>query len=719
MRNMPPISNDFTGQPPNAQKWGSMPRFPQKQRQLKNQPMFLRDQGRGMLNGAPRPLLQTPNNCLLMPIGEPLFNQGPFNRGGLGAGPTAQSDVEPFKGSPDRGSRLQLNRSPVKGPGFQFNCSPNREPGFHLNHSPQRGWGFPLNNSPERGRGFQLNNSLETTPNLLPGPPNRSPNRGPGLQFNRSPEMGREFQLNLSLERSTGQLHGPPSRSPERPLDFYRCQLSRSPERGSRGRRSRSRSRSRSPLNPSRPNILGRDSRRGSPPYRRGPSPGPRPGIGSWRLSGSRMKWYTRYRKKGFSHDEALCMAKEPTQPAASYKLALEAPMREPMPSRDNPDDDEFIQNNEPLAPMNEGERIGDRNELTVCLVPVGYPNESLTHQDKLDLQEAILHEVVMAGPQTAAPLRFSNISFKPGFLKVNCANQVAADWLLQTGSRLYSYNGRPVEAKLGSVKAPGQKIFISIFLPCSAGKSDEFLLSLLKSQNQYNTNLWKLASRKDHGGGAVLVLGIDKESAADIAANDHSIFYRYGTVPVRGLRRDGKKPPPKPLANRVPRNPISVNSSSPISKRGRRNSPSAKPSSPISKRGRRNTPSAKSSSPMSKRDRRNTPSAKSSSPMSKRGPKNTPSAKPSTLISKRGSKHTPTAKHSTPIASRSPEKTASAKRSTPIASRSPEKTPVVKPSTSRAEEKPQASFIPKIEPEENPQVSPICIDLATDEEDH
>ncbi|XP_034479081.1 uncharacterized protein LOC117785261 isoform X2 [Drosophila innubila] len=240
-------------------------------------------------------------------------------------------------------------------------------------------------------------------------------------------------------------------------------------------------------------------------------------------LCGSRTKWYLRYLKAGYPPDEAIKMAKEAKQPATQFKL-----------NSINPD---VEKQEEPVIQANEPARSNERcqDPLKLFLLPLGYPKITLTYQQNLNLEEAITMEV--ASSRLGVPLRFTSIAFKKGFLEVECYNKISADWLMETVSKLTAYQGPRVEAKY---QIPTEEQFlIKAFLPRSAEKSDADILQLLKSQNSYDIDLWTLVYRQKRDDGVFVHLKIDKKSAYNIAEkNDHTLFYRLGKIPVRGLNK-------------------------------------------------------------------------------------------------------------------------------------------------------------------------------------
>lgn len=512
-----------------------------------------------------------------LPAREPQFRQEQFNRGPMG-GP--QDDMRRFNRSPDRAQLF--NHSPERGagPGYQQgqldrDRSREREPsaGYRRNLcTPQSESDFQMSLNPGRQFGYQ-----------------RSPERG----------ENRHWERELDYQQSM--------RNPERESGYpelYRRQRSRSPQVGEfneAGRRSRSPIRGIRGMSPDYPRGHNpwRAGGRNSPPFERAPSSDPdarlSPGIGNpvewqdsavrpelnmngngneWRrpkkkwetnlpplgqpgarddpnrrnLSGSRTKWYMRYLEKGFPADEAFRMAREPNQPAPNYLHGPDssAPSQQMSNWEKPPEDpDEDSDNN---GVHDTSKERANRDELHVCLLPVGYPQAKLSQKDKVDLEEAILQEVVTAGFSSSTPLRFSRIRFKNAYLKVTCFDRVSADWLMSRGAHLYSYHGHPVIPKRGNANVEKPKhYYVTVFLPRAEGKTDEFIFALLKSQNQYKTHLWKLISRKDQTGGTHLVISIDPESASAIAANGYWLYYRYGKVGVRGLRKKfGDVSPPR-----------------------------------------------------------------------------------------------------------------------------------------------------------------------------
>ncbi|KAM8715526.1 hypothetical protein ACLKA7_002559 [Drosophila subpalustris] len=90
-----------------------------------------------------------------------------------------------------------------------------------------------------------------------------------------------------------------------------------------------------------------------------------------------------------------------------------------------------------------------------------------------------------------------------------------------------------------------------TLYCPRSADRSTDDLLVMLSKQNKIETDAWRVISRKEEGGGALLVLGIDEMARDDIVSRGHQLFFRYRKIPVSGLKKatdkDGMRPVPAP----------------------------------------------------------------------------------------------------------------------------------------------------------------------------
>jgi len=62
----------------------------------------------------------------------------------------------------------------------------------------------------------------------------------------------------------------------------------------------------------------------------------------------------------------------------------------------------------------------------------------------------------------------------------------------------------------------------------------------MLRNQNKMETEAWRVVSRRNEGGGALLVIGTDEIAREEIVAkgHQHQLYFRYGTIPVSGINK-------------------------------------------------------------------------------------------------------------------------------------------------------------------------------------
>ncbi|XP_043070694.1 uncharacterized protein LOC122322471 [Drosophila grimshawi] len=327
-------------------------------------------------------------------------------------------------------------------------------------------------------------------------------------------------------------------------------------------------------------------------------------------LCGSRVKWYLRYLQQGLNPDEALKKAKEPREeiaaPAPASKRrssSLTPPVATPkrmcpgvVGAARGSAAAKVLKNNgagnldlrpstsraaatKPSSPTPTEPRLSyaDMAKMVkVAVLPVGFARVMLSHGDLSVLEEAIIDEVIASDGDVA--VSFVGIHFRVGFLVIECSDETSADWLRIATSRLQSWKGVPLECKVGDdIPSPH---CITLFCPRSAARSTESLLVLLRNQNRIETDTWKVISRRNEGGGALLVIGIDELSKNVIVEKGHQVFFRYGTIPVSGLKK--KKTGERPQLAPTGREDVSVGnittSDTPAPEQG---SPTAQPTDP------------------------------------------------------------------------------------------------------------------------------------------
>jgi len=118
----------------------------------------------------------------------------------------------------------------------------------------------------------------------------------------------------------------------------------------------------------------------------------------------------------------------------------------------------------------------------------------------------------------------FSGIHFRVGHLVIDCVDEDSTDWLSTVALRLSSWKGVLLDIRMrDNVPSPHT---MTIFCPRSADRTSNNLLVILGNQNKLETEAWRVVSRRNEGGGALLVIGIDELSREDIVARGHQLFF-------------------------------------------------------------------------------------------------------------------------------------------------------------------------------------------------
>ncbi|KAM8701814.1 hypothetical protein ACLKA7_005244 [Drosophila subpalustris] len=275
------------------------------------------------------------------------------------------------------------------------------------------------------------------------------------------------------------------------------------------------------PSRPLRP-ALAADRRQGQqrPPPKKAPLPGRGEPGGvddphRRTLCGSRTKWYIRYLQQGMSQEDALAKAKEPRPttsgdrtPAKRSSSALTPPTDTPKRSRAQGSkgrkaggsgrSPQHVKSSSSTEPRTSYAAVASK--VKVAVLPVDYPQVILSHGELSALEEAILDQVILTGMEDDIPSPHT----------------------------------------------------ITLYLPRSADRESGDLLVMLSNQNKIESDAWRVISRKEEGGGALLVLGIDEMAKNNIVARGHQLFFRFGKIPVSGLKRvaerDGMRAAPAPL---------------------------------------------------------------------------------------------------------------------------------------------------------------------------
>ncbi|KAM8703811.1 hypothetical protein ACLKA7_008444 [Drosophila subpalustris] len=261
------------------------------------------------------------------------------------------------------------------------------------------------------------------------------------------------------------------------------------------------------PSRPLRP-ALAADSRQGQqrPPPKKAPLPGRGEPGGvddphRRTLCGSRTKWYIRYLQQGMSQEDALAKAKEP-------------------------------------RPTTSGDRTPAKRSSSALTPPTDTP------------KRVRAAEPTAQRPGAANPVRAEHRAPKEGRQEARderpCTSKAAAAAAAEPTAR-ESTSSAPTEPRT-SYAAVASKVKVAV-LPVdypqvilSHGELSALEEAILDQV---------ILTGKEEGGGALLVLGIDEMAKNNIVARGHQLFFRFGKIPVSGLKRmaerDGMRAAPAP----------------------------------------------------------------------------------------------------------------------------------------------------------------------------
>lgn len=177
---------------------------------------------------------------------------------------------------------------------------------------------------------------------------------------------------------------------------------------------------------------------------------------------------------------------------------------------------------------------------VKVGLVPANYPTETLTVEQQTTLEERLARLVLLCKNKPGP--KFRGVTFRPGYVVVNCDNQLTADWVKNQEGEL---NIQEMKMKvLDENQIPSPHI-ITGFFPNSRGYSMDDIRSFIRIQNDLPAHQWKPLKTIDTGKNCVeVVFSVDHASYEALRATDFVISYRLGTIKLHPKKdKLGKKP--------------------------------------------------------------------------------------------------------------------------------------------------------------------------------
>lgn len=271
-------------------------------------------------------------------------------------------------------------------------------------------------------------------------------------------------------------------------------------------------------------------------------------------LSGAGVRWYLRFLEQGLTPEEARRKAVERKRPQEQPPQQTEkrGPKTQTPPQRPNVKRRKTEAGSSTATAKQTGQATSYAEAVSmikVAVLPKNYPRETLSAEQLTALEDAIVQEMVLGAE---CKLQFGGIHFRPSTLVVDCVTQETADWLRANAPSLSNWRGTELMACVGEDIPRAHAI--TVFFPRSSNFETEKLLALVSTQNMgLHTQLWKVLGSKKEGNGQLLNIGIDDESCEAIRKMGYTIFFRFGKIPVHGLRKDSSKKKEEEEAGKTP----------------------------------------------------------------------------------------------------------------------------------------------------------------------
>ncbi|KAK9730125.1 protein of unknown function (DUF4780) [Popillia japonica] len=159
-----------------------------------------------------------------------------------------------------------------------------------------------------------------------------------------------------------------------------------------------------------------------------------------------------------------------------------------------------------------------------IAILPKAFPETTLSADEQAAVEEAIMEEMFDGWEHK---IQFAGIHFRPGLILVECESPHSAECLRLEVPVLKNWKGVQLTTCKGENIPKSHTA--TLFLHRSQGQTPEKRLALIQAQNEgLRTKVWNVLSLKDEGKGR--------------RSKGYTIHYRFGSVPVNGLRKQEKE---------------------------------------------------------------------------------------------------------------------------------------------------------------------------------
>ncbi|XP_055708960.1 uncharacterized protein LOC129805214 [Phlebotomus papatasi] len=178
-----------------------------------------------------------------------------------------------------------------------------------------------------------------------------------------------------------------------------------------------------------------------------------------------------------------------------------------------------------------------------VCLIHKEHPVQMLT-REQMNLLEAALSEEIVNIPEDGPRVQFRNWFTRPGWVMVDCADEISEGWIMGVVTQKQLVGGVQVKAVKGE-NMP-KTATCTMWIPATDKTPPGSILERIRKQNDLQTERWRVLKIDTDEKGRTIVLSIDENSINKLKKVNMKVFYLLRQIEIR-LKTGVRKPKPKP----------------------------------------------------------------------------------------------------------------------------------------------------------------------------
>uniref|UniRef100_A0A1B0GPC7 DUF4780 domain-containing protein n=1 Tax=Phlebotomus papatasi TaxID=29031 RepID=A0A1B0GPC7_PHLPP len=242
----------------------------------------------------------------------------------------------------------------------------------------------------------------------------------------------------------------------------------------------------------------------------------------------SQRKQLRRLLDSGVEYDDAAAQVlsrPRPSPPAVSEKRKRS----------DNATPPESRDSKKPKANTSYGEVL---KTYRVSLIHKEHPVQMLT-REQMNLLETALSEEIINIPEGGPRVQFRNWFTRPGWVMVDCADEISEGWLMGTVTSKQLAVGVPVIAVKGDDMP--KTAACTMWIPAADKTPPASILERIRKQNDLQTERWRILKVDSDEKGRTIVLSIDENSINKLKKVNMKVFYLLRHIEIR-LKTGGRK---------------------------------------------------------------------------------------------------------------------------------------------------------------------------------